>query len=302
MKALSFIKKALEPIIMAGKAHDRDAADYDEKHVEIYNPTEQRRIQHVLKGAFNHIRTASAVPRMLDFGAGTGNLTEHLLGLGGNVVAADVSSKYLERLRLKMVDGSLERLETLLLNGEDLSGIANDSIDMVATYSVLHHVPDYLKIVDEFVRVLKAGGIIYIDHEVCPSYWELNSLYQAYLDELGSEFSNGHLKELGISLPDNELEINPKHDKQRFFQTWLKQSKGRTSSRKRRRIPKGGDIHVYNDDHIVWGEIESRLHPRCEVIENVDYLVCRERDAIPEVWGKWKDKCADMRMIVACKT
>lgn len=70
---------------------------------------------------------------------------------------------------------------------------------MVATYSVLHHVPDYLKIVDEFVRVLKPGGVIYIDHEVSPSYWEINDTYQSYLEELGGDFGRNHLYELGIT-------------------------------------------------------------------------------------------------------
>src|SRR5208337_138004 len=197
--------------------------------------TEQKRIHHVLKDALEHIKTKSDLPRVLGFGAGTGNLTEHLSGLGVKVVAADISSKYLERLRLKLGDDNSKRLETMLLNGNDLSGIPNGSLDMVATYSVLHHVPDYLKIIDEFVRVLKTGGIVYIDHEVCPSYWEQNAEYQAYLEELGSEFRIVHLKELGITLHDNKIGSEAVCGKFFSFRKWIKLAKGRPSSRQKRR-------------------------------------------------------------------
>ncbi|HXY53928.1 MAG TPA: class I SAM-dependent methyltransferase [Nitrospirota bacterium] len=295
----SFFNKVIEPIIPKKKTHDRDAAEYDEKHVEIYNPTEQKRIRFVLKDALSYVKLKSDLPRVLDFGAGTGNLTEHLLDLGVKTVAADISSKYLERLRLKL--GNSERLETILLNGDDLSGIPDGSFDMVATYSVLHHVPDYLKIIDEFVRVLKTGGILYIDHEVCPTYWESNSEYDAYLEELGPEFSKVHRDELGLTLRDEKITSGTTDHKSIVFRKWIKQIKSRPSSHKRRKIRKGGDLHVFKDDHIMWGDIESRLHSKCEIINNYDYLVCRERDETPEIWRKWKDKCSDMHVIIARK-
>ena len=55
------------------------------------------------------------------------------------------------------------------------------SYDMVATYSVLHHVPDYLRIVEEMARVLKPGGILYLDHEASDSYWEGDKVYDEFL-------------------------------------------------------------------------------------------------------------------------
>ena len=295
----SIINKVIEPILKRRKTHDRDAAEYDEKHVEIYNPTEQKRIRQVLKDALTQVLTKSDPPRVLDFGAGTGNLTEHLLALGATTVAADISSKYLERLVRKL--GHSKRLETMLLHGDDLSGIPDGSFDMVATYSVLHHVPDYLKITDEFVRVLKTGGIVYIDHEVCPAYWEENADYEAYLEELGSEFSKVHRDELGITLRDEKMSRETADRKSFSLKKLIKRTERGLSSRQRRRIRKGGDLHVYKDDHIVWGDIESRLRPRCEIINSVDYLVCRERYEDPEIWRKWKNRCFDMHVVVARK-
>lgn len=52
---------------------------------------------------------------------------------------------------------------------------------MVATYSVLHHIPDYLGVIKELIRVTKPGGIIYIDHEVNEQYWEKSAVYNEFL-------------------------------------------------------------------------------------------------------------------------
>ncbi|MGH7593998.1 MAG: methyltransferase domain-containing protein [Gemmatimonadales bacterium] len=38
----------------------------------------------------------------------------------------------------------------------NLSNVKDRSVDMVATYSVLHHVPDYLGILPELLRVLRS--------------------------------------------------------------------------------------------------------------------------------------------------
>ena len=284
---------------MKRKAHDQDAAEYDEKHVEIYNPTEQKRIRQVLHDALANLQLKSELPRVLDFGAGTGNLTGHLLDLGVTTVAADISSQYLKRLRHKLDKSG--RLETILLSGDDLSGIPDGSFDMVATYSVLHHVPEYLKIIDEFVRVLKTGGIIYIDHEACSTYWEENSAYEAYLEALGPKFSKVHRNELGITLGDEKLKSETTHRQSFSIEKWIKQIKRRLSSHQGRRIRKGGDLHVFKDDHIVWGDIESRLRSQCEIIKSYDYLVCRERDETPKIWEKWQGKCSDMHIIIAKK-
>jgi SAM-dependent methyltransferase len=176
--------------------HDIIAPLYEGRHGEIFNPTEQGRIHDVLHSQLGKT-LCQGVPRVLDFGAGTGNLTKQLLMLGAAVVAADVSECCLRELLVSV--GRQSRLETMILNGRDLAGVDSNSFDMVATYSVLHHVPDYLAIVDEFVRVVKPGGIIYIDHEVCPSFWEDNEEYQQYCQEL-AEFhkssSDGILRRL----------------------------------------------------------------------------------------------------------
>ena len=75
--------------------HDRMARRYDALHGEIFNTTEQARLQGVLSRAKDAVRSGGMPILALDFGCGSGNLTRHLLGLGMKVTAAAVSYTHL---------------------------------------------------------------------------------------------------------------------------------------------------------------------------------------------------------------
>ena len=265
--------------------HDLLAPLYERRHAEIFNPTEQRRIHSLLKSNLQKYH-GHGPPQVLDFGAGTGNLTRHFLHLGASVVAADVSIGILNEL-ISMT-GRHPQLKTMTLNGCDLCDVPSDSFDMVAAYSVLHHVPDYLAIVDEFVRVAKPGAIIYIDHEVCPTYWEDKAEYLEYCLEL-AEFQK--------SRSDNILRraaaLLTRKGCWRYIWSMLRL--------KGAHILDDGDIHVFKHDHIEWPAIREHLRPFCDIVTEEDYLVCRESQDPPCVWPRWQDRCVDMRSFVAQK-
>lgn len=271
-------------IIHNSRVHDLIAPLYEARHGEIFNQAEQQRIHELLNYAVTSIRTGAEVPSVLDFGAGTGNLTRHLLGLGAAVVASDVSAGCLREL--KSSAKKAERLELSPLNGHDLSQFPDESFDMVATYSVLHHVPDYLAIVSEFIRVVKPGGIVYIDHEVCPAYWESRPEYLAYCREVAeSQFAQPFFQRISHVF------------QQKYWWRYLSSA----LRVKWNEVADEGDIHVHPDDHIEWPKIRSRLEPFCEILREQDYLVCRERAFPPPAWEKWRGRCVDMRLFVAGK-
>lgn len=276
----------LETINHNSRVHDIIAPLYESRHEEIFNLVEQQRISDIVAFAMNSIRTGSTVPSILDFGAGTGNLTRHLLGFDAFVVASDVSSGCLRELQLSLDD--TKHLELSLLNGRDLSQFPDESFDMVTTYSVLHHVPDYLAVIDEFVRVVKPGGIIYIDHEVCPGYWENSPDYVEYCRELSKAATASK-----VSLTEKIRHVLRQRNRWRYAVSALKARINRISDE--------GDIHVYEDDHIEWSRIRSRLDICCDVLRENDYLVCREKSFPALVWEKWCNRCNDMRLIVAEK-
>jgi ubiquinone/menaquinone biosynthesis C-methylase UbiE len=217
------------------KVHDIVAADYNKTHVEIYNPTENIRIRGAIKDALLQVRSViQGMPHVLDFGAGTGNLTHHLLELGAFVVAADVSLLSLSHLKKRFVGNRL--LETMQLNGVDLAAFSDHSFDMVTTYSVLHHVPDYLTAVKELVRVVKPGGVIYIDHESCPNYWLPNKQYGIYRTQLARCYNPPFMKKM-------IRKLTLLGDCKAWKRFW---------DRKVHDLHPEGDIHVTQNDHIEW--------------------------------------------------
>jgi ubiquinone/menaquinone biosynthesis C-methylase UbiE len=140
------------------RTHNKIAKKYEQVHGEIYNNIEQSRLHEELLFAVSNITTPGEVNRVLDFGCGAGNLTKQLVSIGCEVIAADISQGFLDLVSSRTYE---TYVDTILLNGIDLSNITDESVDMVATYSVLHHVPDYIGILSEFMRVLKPGGVIY---------------------------------------------------------------------------------------------------------------------------------------------
>jgi ubiquinone/menaquinone biosynthesis C-methylase UbiE len=156
-----------------------DAAVYEYAHGDIFNSIEQQRLYGMLREAVQSVQTGAKPLQALDFGCGSGNLTRHLIGLGVHTVSADVSDDFLEGIRRKFSATGLS--ETLRLNGTDLANVPEARFDLVAGYSVLHHVSDYLAIVREMGRVVRPGGVVYLDHEVTPDYYGRPPVYVEFL-------------------------------------------------------------------------------------------------------------------------
>ena len=97
--------------------------------------------------------------RILEIGCGIGRLFLGFAELGFNEIwGVDVSAEMVERGR-KWCPVSNARF--LLMNGQDLTGVDNDSIDYCFSYFVFPHVPDpdiIWRYLDELWRVLKPGG------------------------------------------------------------------------------------------------------------------------------------------------
>lgn len=241
------------------RLHDQVAGIYNNRHKEIYNPTEQKRLQIQLNQAFGMVTSSN--PRLLDFGCGTGNLTEKLLPFGREVWAADVSPRMLETIEQKFPKYvEKEKLHCFLLSGDFPLPFPDRHFSFIATYSVLHHVPDYLEAVRELCRLLDDGGVLYIDHEVNANYWHPPIFLRIYriLIEPGYFLNRiiTRTKNLfGVSenVPDKEDEI---------FEE--------------------GDIHVHPDDHIEWDAIAAiAAENNLKKIPTDNYLLCRETSHFP---------------------
>lgn len=228
--------------------HNIVADKYMSGHKEIYNSEEQLRLFENLKKYLNLINKENKDIVSLDFGAGDGNLTNHLLNLDCEVISADISSKFIERLDRKYYN---KKFKSLLITEENKISVNSESVDFIGVYSVLHHIDDYLKIFDEFYRVLKKDGILYIDHENSKSYWNLSSdqkkKYQKFRNHQKKPFTR-------------YLKINNYIDW--FIRKFIN-----------KKYQREGDIHVWEDDHIDWQLIEQKVLNRFEVITYEEYLL-----------------------------
>jgi ubiquinone/menaquinone biosynthesis C-methylase UbiE len=256
--------------------HDRLARKYERMHGEIYNVFEQNRLKNELAVAIAQVETDSKQKVVLDFGCGAGNLTRHLSNLQCEVIASDISTGFLQLVASRTYS---QKVVTIQLNGVDLSNIADESVDMVATYSVLHHVPDYLAILSEFMRVLKPGGVVYIDHEPSEAYWAGNLVYEEFKKEMNSKIPRNFKKYLILTNYYDWLIrrfVNPRYHRE-------------------------GDIHVFDDDHIEWKKVITSLENLGgKVLVSKPYLLFK-RQYCQVTFNKYCEKVSDMHLLVMRK-
>lgn len=246
--------------------HDRVARRYDAIHGEIFNDIEQARLSDVLARARTEVRSAAEPIEALDFGCGSGNLTRHLLDLGMHVTAADVSRGFLD-----LVASRYPGVATHWMEGGRTAALADASFDFVATYSVLHHIPDYLAACAELARVCRPGGVVVIDHEPSDNYWRGDADYARFRKEA-----------LRFDWRKYWTPANYWHRLRRLFDP---------------RHSNEGDIHVWPDDHVEWAKVAALFEARgFEPVIAEDYLLARKLYR-PEVYELHAAKLTDTRVM-----
>jgi ubiquinone/menaquinone biosynthesis C-methylase UbiE len=260
------------------EAADRVSARYERLHGEIFNSIEQQRLRDALSVAKSSVKTGAELLKALDYGCGSGNLTRFLIELGIYTVSADISEGFLTLIESRFRQTGLS--EGLLINGKDLSNVPDGSLDLTASYSVLHHVPDYLHVVREMCRVLKPGGVIYLDHEVNESYFSRPKVYIEFLKKVRPVINFRRCLKLLLDVRGYvhiiRRLLNPRYKPE-------------------------GDIHVWPDDHIEWDKIEQHLISEgFEIVLKRDYLLYRNEYKL-DVYNEYKDRCADETVLIARK-
>jgi 2-polyprenyl-3-methyl-5-hydroxy-6-metoxy-1,4-benzoquinol methylase len=273
---------ATQAIAHNARAHDALGSAYDSGHPEIFNAIEQARLGAAVRRAVALVGDRGRGARALDVGCGTGNLTAHLIAAGATVTAADLSSTLREVVRERFrASGQLDGV--LALNGSDLRPIADGAYDVVATYSVLHHVPDYLALVRDMARVTAKGGIVMIDHERTEASWT-SPEYARFLRE-------------AVVWPPRRwwYWLQPSRYWKRIkpMLEWRRWSNPRW-------MPEG-DLHIWPDDHIEWSRVEAVLRDAgCEIVACEQYLLFEPRYQMA-AWERWRERCSDMQLLIARK-
>jgi len=100
--------------------------------------------------------------KVLDFGCGTGLLTEKLATRCGQIVAIDTSAKMIEALRSKLTQLGSDNVVTskVALNAESIRAnpVLLDSFDLIVASSVCSFLPDYESTVRDLSSVMRLGA------------------------------------------------------------------------------------------------------------------------------------------------
>lgn len=95
--------------------------------------------------------------RVLEVGCGSGPLTEWLVDQGAEVVACDVSAAMLEIARSRIGDRAELRQHDLV---EPLMFLQDASVDLVVASLVFHYLREWVALLREIHRVLRASGSV----------------------------------------------------------------------------------------------------------------------------------------------
>jgi ubiquinone/menaquinone biosynthesis C-methylase UbiE len=96
--------------------------------------------------------------KVVDLGAGSGNVTAALLKCGHRVTAVDNNQAMLDRLRSK--DLPRKHLTVVKSSVENMKGLADGSFDAAVMVNVLYSVADPLTCLQEVQRILRPGGVL----------------------------------------------------------------------------------------------------------------------------------------------
>src|SRR4029453_12349369 len=95
---------------------------------------------------------------VLDLGTGEGLVGTGALQRGASVIFSDISPRLLEECERRVGDSDRQRTHFLLASADDLAALADNSVDVVTSRSVLIYLDDIQAAVDEAFRVLRPEG------------------------------------------------------------------------------------------------------------------------------------------------
>jgi ubiquinone/menaquinone biosynthesis C-methylase UbiE len=174
------------------KVHSVMAATYDatEPH---FRPENKARVRAKLE----QLR-ASSGPKLLDLGCGTGFVIGIARDLFDEIHGVDITQEMLDRVDLTSGNIELHRCAA------ESTPFEAGYFDAVSAYSFLHHLADYAAVLREAFRVLRPGGLCYVDLEPNRSFWASIAGAQARTSSLDVKASNIVRREMDSVLATDE--------------------------------------------------------------------------------------------------
>jgi ubiquinone/menaquinone biosynthesis C-methylase UbiE len=142
--------------------HTRMADSYNqnEPHFRPENRAKVRKVLEEIKAR------AKGAEKLLDLGCGTGFVIDLAKDLFREVHGVDVTQAMLDK-----VDRSSGNITLHKALAEEVP-LPDASFDVVTAYSFIHHTADYWAVLREARRLLRPGGVLYVDLEPNKLFWE----------------------------------------------------------------------------------------------------------------------------------
>lgn len=115
--------------------------------------------------------------RILEYGCGGGSDAMSFIRRGCAVTYTDIvpGNVATARLRIQQAFGMESGSDGIVLVNSNEIPVPDASFDVVSSHGVVHHIKDPFPVVNEFYRILKPGGLVYI------------MLYSPFLREEGEQ-------------------------------------------------------------------------------------------------------------------
>lgn len=109
---------------------------------------------------------------ILDVGCGLGGYVVQLGLEGAKAVGMEPSEGYSTVAKKRIKKYNLQEKCRCVVSSGEIIPLKDNSFDYIICFSVLEHVSDPYSVIDEMVRVVKPGGIIFIQTENYFSFWD----------------------------------------------------------------------------------------------------------------------------------
>jgi predicted TPR repeat methyltransferase len=135
-------------------------SSFDERAATWDTPDKVERVN-AIAAAIGEAIPLNTRMRMLEYGAGTGLVTEALQGRVGPVTLVDTSAGMRAVMEGKIASGILPEARVWNVDLADGS-VPNERFDVIVTAMVLHHVADVDHLLANFAALLEPGGYVCI--------------------------------------------------------------------------------------------------------------------------------------------
>ncbi len=134
--------------------------DYFNEKSKVYETDEKRvdNVKNIAEGIIENIKFKNT-DILLDFGSGTGLLTEYISKYVNKIIANDISISMNEKLNEKIANSKFDcKIEILADNICSFEPLLK--LDGIISSMTIHHVEDVKALMKIFFNILKKGGVI----------------------------------------------------------------------------------------------------------------------------------------------